>query len=372
LTSPAFAYIDRDAEFAAAVVRWQRCDVVGIDTEFIRTRTFFPIAALYQVATDDELAIVDPLRISEWREFKSLLVDPTVVKVMHACSEDLEVFARHLDVAPENLFDTQVASGFLTTVFSPSYADLVKRHTGIELGKHETRSDWLARPLRDEQLRYAVEDVQYLLTIHRAQVGELQRLGRGAWFDEETSDRVRFSLIDPQLSYQNVRKAWRCDARQLGRLQMLCAWREGYARAKDLPRGHVIKDEQLFDLVLQKSVDRDVIQRVMEPAAVRRHGREILALIERADALPDSALPALLPAPLDATESRLLKNLKAVGAECARSLDMAEELLSRRRDLETCVRILRTEGRLPANFQGWRRQLVGDTFAAMLGGAAAP
>ncbi len=369
MTAPAFVYIDTDAAFAAAVARWRRCEVVGIDTEFIRTRTFFPIPALYQIATDAELAIVDPLRVSDFREFKALLQDPTVVKVMHACSEDLEVFARHLAAAPKNLFDTQIASGFLTTVFSPSYADLVQRHTTIELDKHETRSDWLARPLRDEQLRYAVEDVQHLLTIYRAQTVELQRLGRGSWFDEEIGDRVGFSLIDPQLCYQNVRKAWRCDARELSRLQLLCAWREGYARAKDLPRGHVIKDEQLLDLVLQKFVDPDVIQRVLEPAAVRRHGREILALVERADALPEAALPALLPAPLDATESRLLKDLKAVGAQCARSLDMAEELLSRRRDLETCVRSLRAQGRLPENFQGWRRQLVGDTFATMLSGA---
>ena len=199
MTAPAFAYIDRDDEFAAAVARWRRCDVVGIDTEFIRTRTFFPIPALYQVATDEEFAIVDPLRVSDWREFKSLLEDPTVVKVMHACSEDLEVFARHLAAAPKNLFDTQIASGFLTTVFSPSYADLVQRHTGVELGKHETRSDWLARPLRDEQLRYAVRR-------RPASADDLSRAGRrdcSVWVAARGStrrsrDRVGFSLIDPR------------------------------------------------------------------------------------------------------------------------------------------------------------------------------
>ena len=366
-----FAYVDRDDVFAAAVARWRRGDVIAIDTEFIRTRTFFPIPALYQIATDDELAVIDPLRVSDWSQFKGLLEDAAVVKVVHACSEDLEVFARHMAATPINLFDTQIASGFITTAFSPSYADLVKRHTGIEIGKHETRSDWLARPLRDEQLHYAVEDVQHLLTIYRAQTAELLRLGRLSWFDEEMHDRVGFSLIDPQLCYQNVRKAWRCDARQLGRLQLLCAWRERYAREKDLPRGHVVKDEQLVELVMQKAIDRDGVQRLLEPAAVRRHSREILALAQQADALPDDALPALLPAPLDATESRLLKDLKAVGAERARSLDMAEELLSRRRDLETCVRSLRNQGTLPENYRGWRRGLVGDTFAAMLSGVVA-
>lgn len=362
----AYRYIDRDDDFAAAVARWRRCAVVGIDTEFIRTRTFYPIPALYQIATDDELAVVDPLSLTRWSEFKALLEDAAVVKVMHACSEDLEVFARHMEASPKNLFDTQVASGFVSTEFSPSYANLVKRYTGHEIGKHETRSDWLARPLRAEQLHYAAEDVVHLLTVYRAQEAEMNRLGRRAWFDEEIQDRVGFTLVDPQLCYRNVRKAWQCDARALGRLQLLCEWRERYARAKDLPRGHVVKDEQLIDLVLVASVDRDVLARLLEPSAVRRHGRELLVLIEQADALPADALPLLLPAPLSASESRTLKELKAVGAERARTLQIAEELLARRRDLETCLRSVRSDGNLPTNFLGWRRALIGETFAAML------
>lgn len=370
MSEATYSYIDRDDDFSAAVARWRRCSVVGIDTEFIRTRTFYPIPALYQIATDDELAVVDPLSLTQWSQFKALLEDSAVVKVMHACSEDLEVFARHMEASPKNLFDTQIASGFVSAEFSPSYANLVKRYTGHEIGKHETRSDWLARPLRAEQLRYAVEDVVHLLTVYRTQAAQMERLGRRAWFDEEINDRVGFTLIDPQLCYQNVRKAWQCDARSLGRLQVLCAWRERYARTKDLPRGHVVKDDQLIELVLQVSVDRDVLARLIEPSVARRHGRELLALIEQADALPADALPLRLPAPLNASESRTLKELKAVGAERARSLDIAEELLARRRDLETCLRSVRFDGNLPANFLGWRRALVGETFAAMLSGNA--
>ncbi len=370
MTEPTYRYIERDDEFAAAVARWRQCAVVGIDTEFIRTRTFFPIAALYQIATDDELAIVDPLRVSQWGGFKSLLEDPSIVKVMHACSEDLEVFAHHIDASPMNLFDTQVASGFLSTEFSPSYADLVKRYTGQQLDKHETRSDWLARPLRDEQLRYAVEDIVHLLPVWRAQTAELDRLGRLSWFEEEIEHRIGFTLVDPDQCFANVRKAWRCNRRELGRLRVLCAWRERYARTKDLPRGHVVKDDQLVDLVQQRVVDKDAIVKTIEPASARRHGKELLALIEQADALPDDALPSLLAAPFTASETRLLKELKAIGAERAGALDMAEELLSRRRDLETCLRSLRSEGRLPENFRGWRRALVGELFEAKLAGAA--
>jgi len=370
LIEPKYRYIERDDDFEAALARWRQHEVVGIDTEFIRTRTFFPIAALYQVATEEELVIVDPVRVSRWDGFKALLEDTAIVKVMHACSEDLEVFARHIGAKPANLFDTQVAAAFLTTEFSPSYADLVKRYTGTQLDKHETRSDWLARPLRDEQLRYAAEDIVYLLPVYRAQVAELTRLGRLAWVQEEIGHRIGFELIDPDRSYANLRKAWRCDRRELGRLQLLCAWRERYAREKDLPRGHVVKDDQLIDLVQRRTVDREAISKAIEPASARRHGKELLALIEQADALPDDALPPPMAAPFTASETRTLKELKNLGAERARALEMAEELLSRRRDLETCLRSVRSDGRLPGNFRGWRYALVGEAFEAKLAGAA--
>ncbi|HET6471793.1 MAG TPA: ribonuclease D [Pseudomonadales bacterium] len=366
MTDSTYHYIDRDADFVPAVERWRRSGVVGIDTEFIRTRTFYPIAALYQVATETERAIVDPLTVTQWGSFKALLEDRGVVKVMHACSEDLEVFARHLDAMPTSLFDTQIAASFLGAEYSPSYAELVRRHTGTELGKHETRSDWLARPLRAEQLRYAIEDVEFLLPIHRAQAAALERLGRTAWCQEEIGQRLGYAPVEPDLAYLNLRISWRGDRRGLARLRAMCAWRERYARDKDLPRGHVVKDQQLVELASQRSVDRETIVRVLEPPAARRHGKELLGLVEQADALPDDALPAALEAPLTTAESRMLKELKAIGAECARGLGIAEELLSRRRDLEKCLRTIRADGRLPDNFLGWRRALVGDAFAAKL------
>jgi ribonuclease D len=366
LSPTRFTYIDDGRVFAAALTRWQEGAIVAIDTEFIRTRTFYPIAALYQIATESEVALLDPLRLGEWGGFKALLEDPAVVKVMHASSEDLEVFARHLDAKPNGLFDTQIAAGFLGTDFSPSYATLVRRYTGVEIEKHETRSDWLARPLRDEQLEYAVADVEHLLTIYRAQSAELQRLGRSEWCGEEMRQRIGFTLVDPEQCYSNLARAWRCDERQLGRLKALCAWRERYARERDLPRGRVIKDDVLIELACARSVDRDLLLRMLDAATVRRHGRELLAIITSADAQPENELPARLPPPLTGAETATLRAMKTLGAERARELDMAEELLSRRRDLEACLRSVRDAGELPTNFRGWRWPLVGETFAAML------
>ncbi len=365
-----FSYIDSDTALHAAATRWRNCDVVGIDTEFIRTRTFYPIAALYQVAAGDEFALLDPLAVARWEAFAALLTDTRVVKVMHACSEDLEVFARHLNVMPVNLFDTQVAEGFLSTHYSPSYANLVQRYAGVEIVKHETRSDWLARPLRAEQLDYAVGDVAHLLKVYDAQRTQLEAMGRWDWFVEEMHNRVGYSAVDPDICYRNIARAWRCDARALARLQLVCAWRERYAREKDLPRGRVVKDDELVELVCQPAVGREVITRMLEPASARRHGQELTALIAQADALPETALPKPLPAPLTSTETRAVKALKSVAVEAARALNIAEELLSRRRDLELCLRSVRGQGALPASFLGWRHALVGEKFKSLLNGVA--
>jgi ribonuclease D len=263
-----------------------------------------------------------------------------------------------------------VAAGFLSSDYSPSYATLVQRFTGDEIAKHETRSDWLARPLRAEQLQYAVADVAYLHKLYDAQCSQLVAMGRWDWFIEEMRNRVGYSAVDPDECYRNVARAWRCDGRALARLQRVCAWRERYAREKDLPRGRVVKDDELVELVCQPHISREVIARTLDPAGARRHGRELTALIAEADALSEAALPEPLPAPLTPADARTMKTLKSVGAGAARALNIAEELLSRRRDLESCLRSVRESGGLPPNFLGWRHALVGEKFAALLDTAA--
>ena len=146
------------AELARAADRWR--GVIGIDTEFQRTDTFFPIPGLYQVAAGPGTWLVDPLAVDGFAPLVDVLNDPGTVKVMHACSEDLELLYRHLNVRPRNVFDTQFAAAFLSDDFSSSYASLVESLLGVALPKHHTRSDWLKRPLSGEQVRYAREEVR--------------------------------------------------------------------------------------------------------------------------------------------------------------------------------------------------------------------
>lgn len=338
--------------------------LIALDTEFIRTRTYFPIAALYQIASTHEVVIVDPLGINDFAPLIALLEDVTVLKVMHSCSEDLEVFARHLATRPTPLFDTQVAAGFLGANFSPGYAELVRVCAGVELGKHQTRSDWLARPLTEEQLEYAVEDVTFLAQIHQMQARELERLGRRSWFEAENADRCRGNGVPDEQYYLGVRSAWRCEGAQIARLKVLCEWREQRARQRDLPRGRVVSDEELVELALMSPADARHVRECISPPAARRYTEDLLALIRAADSQADAV--AAPPRPLSRGQTRTVKKLKSVGADKAEQLGMAPELLSRRRDLEACVRAYDATGELAPSFLGWRGALVGADFLALL------
>jgi ribonuclease D len=346
------------------ISEWRSSALVGLDTEFIRTNTFYPIPALYQVATERGVWILDPLGIDSWRDFAALLTDPSVTKVIHACSEDIEVLVRHFGVAPTNVVDTQVAAAFVTGEFSAGYAALVERFTGLSLPKHETRSDWLNRPLSPRQLEYAAEDVRYLLDVWRALSAELERLGRRQWFEEENARR-RAPAAPPDEYYKQVPSAWRLDRRGLARLKELALWREQRARERDMPRRRVLTDDVLLKLAAVDRLARQDIDRLVEAPAVRRQAAALMSAAAAGNAVAENALPPSLDGPLDRADTEIVRRLKECGREIANRLGLAEELLVRRRDLEACVREYRASGRCTI-VNGWRAPLVGAEFDAIL------
>ena len=173
-------WIDSDTELARAVESWGA--IIALDTEFIRTNTFYPIPGLYQVASNSNIFLIDPLLIEEWQPFKDYLLDPETVKVLHACQEDLELIYAHLQIVPQNVVDTQLANAYVSENYSLSYAKLVEQNLGLQVDKQQTRSDWLQRPLSDDQLHYAVVDVEHLVAIFE----QLQ---------QQLYDKSRLSLI---------------------------------------------------------------------------------------------------------------------------------------------------------------------------------
>ena len=186
-------FVDDSAQFGALCRQWQGAESLALDTEFVRTRTFYSNIGLLQIADLDTCYLVDPLRISDWTEFSVLLADSRCCFVIHSCSEDLNLLFTALKVLPARVFDTQLAAAFLNMGYSLSYQSLVSELLGIDVVKDETRSDWLRRPLTDTQISYAAADVNYLLQLQALLEQQLQDKGGLEWFADECEPRIRLT-----------------------------------------------------------------------------------------------------------------------------------------------------------------------------------
>lgn len=346
---------------------WRQLSFVALDTEFMRVDTFYPIAGLIQVGDGRCAYLIDPLRISDWCAFCGLLEDERVTKVLHACSEDLEVLLRLTGSLPSPLFDTQLAAGYLNIGFSMGYSRLVQAVLGIELPKGETRSDWLQRPLSEMQVRYAAEDAQHLAELYLALLPRLDSSKR-AWILEDGEELVanlrRHS--DPLEAYREVKQAWRLKPQQLAVLRALTAWRESEARTRNQPRSRILREASLWPLARTQPKDLVALARIedMHPRTVRQDGETILALIGEAAASDAATWPAPLPEPLPLEAGGLLKKLRAVGQREAERLDIAPELMLRKKSLEALIKSGYPQGpyRLPDSLRGWRRELMGQAL----------
>ncbi|MBS7661316.1 ribonuclease D [Pseudomonas lalucatii] len=366
-----------DASLARHCADWRRLPFVALDTEFMRVDTFYPIAGLLQVSEGERAYLIDPLQIGDWQPFAALLADPAVVKVLHACSEDLEVFQRLTGSLPAPLFDTQLAAGYLNLGFSMGYSRLVQAVLNIELPKGETRSDWLQRPLSATQVSYAAEDVLHLAEIYLALQ---QRLSpqKNAWVLEDGAELVANlgREVDPQELYREAKLAWKLSRQQLAVLRALCAWREREARARDQPRNRIIREHSLWPLARSQPDNLVVLARIddMHPKTVRQDGETLLQLIKDAAATSPADWPEALPEPLPVEAAALLKKLRAIGQRQAERLDIAPELMLRKKTLEALLKSGYPHGpyELPDALRGWRRDLMGQALLDCLAAEGDP
>ena len=352
--------ITSNANLAAACARWSASQVIGVDTEFVRERTYYPIPALLQVSDGDSVSMVDPLQISDFTPLAAVLADPSIVKLIHACSEDMEVLELLTGVTPLGVLDTQLAGAFAGHGYSLGYRSLVKDLLDVVLDKGATRSNWLVRPLSPAQLRYAALDVEYLLPMHRRLSQELADLGRAAWLEEELEHQRRAQTEDkqPGAAYVKVRRRGALSPAHHAVLRGLSEWRETEAMARDTPRQHLLRDEVLIALAKASPPDGASLGHIqgLSEGAAARYGEAITACIETArrqgPADPDSRVDLR---PYAGTVERL----KRVVRQAASALELPPELLASRRGIEALlISVLENAGDIPQEFQGWRFDAV--------------
>jgi len=362
-----FQIVNDDAQLRACCERWQKVSAIALDTEFMRVSTFYPQTALFQVAEGDSIWLIDPLPITDWTPLREVLTSPDVIKVLHSCSEDLLVFQTCTGVLPAPLFDTQIAAAYLSEGSSISYQNLVRLHTEIELPKGETRSDWLQRPLSDEQQRYAALDVAYLLPLWEQQSSRLREQGRLAWLEEDCARML--AMYTSEISgdfaeyYQNFKAGWQLAPQQLAVLQKLAEWRELRARKRDRPRNWILKDTSLFGIALAMPQTRGELALISEISDnfVRHEGDQVLALVAQARAMPQAESPVPIPKPLSQGQKNRIKRAQEYVEQKALELTLQTDVLARKRLITALLYAHKAvEGKPeatlvpPAEFNGWR------------------
>lgn len=243
--------IESSEPLAELCARLARSPFVAVDTEFMRENTFWPELCLIQIADANEAAAIDPMAPGiDLRPLLDLMTDnEDVLKVFHAGSQDIEIIYNLTGKTPHPLFDTQIAAMALGQGEQVGYSNLVDSWLGITLDKGARFTDWARRPLDRRQIDYAIGDVTHLATIFPKMLGRLRKLNRGEWLDQEMerlADPSNYAS-DPASAWKRIKIAGR-KPDLLGRLKALAAWRETEAKAKNLPRGRIVKDETLADI----------------------------------------------------------------------------------------------------------------------------
>jgi ribonuclease D len=366
-----FIWVLTDEALAEVASLWKKAQVLAIDTEFVRTDTFHANLGLIQVCLEDRTWLIDPITINHWQPFADVLTDQNIVKVLHSLSEDAEVLLHSVGVTMANVFDSQIAAGFLGHPVQMSYAKLIEALFDISLPKEATRSDWMKRPLETEQCQYAAADVHWLYQVYEIFAKELKALGRYEWVKEDSQRMVNNNLpLDPENYYLKLRGAWKLKGSRLQALKEMCQWREVLARKQNSNRGRILQDKDLIAIAEKMPTNKSSLQKTVNIPSrkIRLYGDQIIHMVMQAEETKRADWPKRIEGPLPADQADLLKNVRALVSTIAEKSNVPAELLARRKSLEEWLRSgsRDSEYELPEVFTGWRKALVVEPINALL------
>jgi ribonuclease D len=366
---PTVQYIDTPAALTDVCAQLRGTPWLTLDTEFLREKTYYPKLCLLQVATPDLVACIDPLVLEDLSPLLDVIYDEGITKVMHAARQDMEIFFHLRHALPSPVFDTQIAALLLGYPDQIGYGNLVKETLGIELEKLHSRTDWSRRPLSNEQIRYAAEDVFHLAQVYRHLVEKLAGLGRLEWLSEDFARLTQVELYsnDPEQAWLKVRGGNRLRGASLSVLQALAQWRETLARDQDRPRGWLLRDDDLVEIARHLPGTPAALGAIrgLHERFIDKHGARLLALVADARVRAPKPLPATeLPVRLAPPQEALVDAMMAVVRVSAAENALNPAVLASRKQLEQLANDMPDSEVL----HGWRGQLVGGRLQALLAG----
>ena len=363
-------YIANQESLEAFVDRARSSSVLAIDTEFLREKTYYARLCLLQLATDDEVVVVDPFAVESLAVIEPLLTDESIVKLFHAGDQDLEILYHEVGALPHPVFDTQIAAALLGQSQQVGYGALVHAECGVSLKKIDSFTDWSRRPLSDSQLEYAADDVVYLPRLYRMMTKELTEKGRLTWLDhdfEELVDPARYEQ-DPRERYRRLKRGNQLTLQQLSAAREVAAWRETEAQRRNIPRKWVLTDEQIVEACKReaRTIDELFMVRGMREKLSTRDARKVVSLLKSGLDLPESAWPEPdRPSRNEPNVDAQIDLMNALVRLRSKENGIAMQTLASHAELS---QVARGHHEGVDVLKGWRRALIGEELLELLAG----
>ena len=366
--------ITETSKLIDACERFSRDSFLAIDTEFMRERTYYPQLCLIQIAGKDEAVTVDALATEiNLNPILDLMANHKIIKVFHACRQDMEIFFNLNRRIPFPVFDTQIGAMVCGYGESVGYDKLVRQITGVQIDKSSRFTDWSHRPLSKQQLNYALSDVTHLRTVYESLLNQLEKNGRINWLNEEFQN-----VLNPKTYDIPLDQIWKRLKIKNGRpkflilVRELCAFREKEAQSRNIPRNRVIRDDVLLDIAARSprsSVDLAKVRSLSTQFAEGRLGKSILRVVAEASNIPESDAPQLeklnKPKP---QKPALIELLKVLLKHKSEDNNVAQKLIASTADLEA---IAENDNANVLALNGWRKDVFGDDALLLKSGKIA-
>ena len=338
--------------------------LLAVDTEFFRETTYYPHLGLIQIAGPNDIICVDPLAFDAHEQLRRLFFNPDIIKIFHSCSQDMEVLYLYFGELPAPIFDTQIAAAMLGFQDQIGYAKLVAQEYEVELDKSQTRTNWLKRPLSAKQIKYAGEDVLYLLPLYEKFNQALIEKNRDSWLQEDCvqlcGNSQRFQP-DMENCWQRVKGYFKLEGVQLAVCRSIAQWREQLAVEKDETRRRIMADDLLLKLAATQVDIKQISHVDRSIAKFNSDEQDALAqAIETGLQTPESEWPVINRGRPSAEEKTQLKHLQSLVHNKAEALNIHQSVLCSKKELEKLMQGSR-QGKL---FSGWRLDCIGQKLLA--------
>lgn len=364
-----FQFIQQQNDLAVLLSQMEQCSTYALDTEFIKVDTLYPKLGVCQINLNGQIVLLDGASL-DFTEFWPKIF-AAQQNIFHACGEDIDLIYHYADQKPlANVFDTQVALAFLGHGLQVSYQNALKTCLNIEIEKDQTRSDWLARPLTQEQMCYAANDVIYLTKLADTLKNDLKVKGLYQYVLEDCQNLTKEIAMETPLAelYTDIGN-YRHSRRELMQLQQLSIWREQITKALNQPRSFILRNSTMIDLVEKNPRNNFQLARIKDirPHIVREHGKTILDLLKFLP--PEDEWPLRMARPVKSNSKEIAPKIDALIESVVLKTGIPKEVLLRKKWMNAIyehVVFHLDEQSLPNYLMGWRYELLTQPLIALL------